>query len=169
MSQNKTISTSLLIVAAALVAVAYNNCGQQAFRSSGYSDSIVVKLDENQRFALAQLPDEQREMICHANSLICTERNYAPGLPPSESIAHSCINRGAEEICIMKKTINYDSSVALQACADCTPADAQPGGRYNYVEAYCESQNMNSFLGKELRIYEADVQSAVDGFIQECK
>lgn len=152
-----------------MTAFSFNNCGQRSFQGVDSNQGIVVKLDPEQRLALQALPPAERETICHPQALLCTERNYAPGLLPSENIESVCLILDGQEVCFTRKTINYDSSVALQVCADCTRSDGEPGGRYNYVEAYCESPNMNVFLGQELRVYEADLASAVRAYLQECQ
>jgi hypothetical protein len=172
-SQNNTPQKMLRFLLPAFlvgfVALFYNNCGQRAFQATLSPENIVIKLDEQQKASFAQLSVEQQNLICSPEALVCTERNYAPGLAPSEAMTQHCFSSAAGETCVVVKRINYDSTVAISACTDCTPEDAQPGGRYNFQEAYCESYNMNQFLGKVLRHYSNNVENAVSGFIQECQ
>lgn len=111
----------------------FQNCSEQGMPKEngvGFRDGVEYAVGT-----------KNKAVACEAQAAYkCRVYRYAPHFNDGESRYQSCLideDFGAE-ICAEVEEITYDSSKALQLCADCRGEDGRPGGKFHYAEIRCQ-------------------------------
>jgi hypothetical protein len=158
---------AFLLVTIVLVVMlfTFQNCGSESkiHKTSKKHSSRLTFSEVSQRFA------EVPESPCWKTSDIqCLKRVFSPSEEYHQIQATECLN-GTEE-CLEFPTHFYNTMAAYELCgADCSEADIEPGGQFNYVEYFCYNQVSKSDSGEfEFEIYASEFETAVSRVIEEC-
>ena len=142
----------------------FQNCSEQGLPSEG-----AAGFREGLNYSVAV---SGKAKPCFApESFKCRVYRYSPSMDDGQSSHQTCLTdeESGQEICAQVEELTYDSSRALQLCADCRGEDGRPGGKFHYAEIKCHHVSDSSAPFVVIQDANTSVEGSLYEAIKRCR
>lgn len=142
------------------VAVAYNNCGQQAFQT----DMAFVPVQKMQDDLMVAYQGRLEPSIClDARKYTCTHKIFSQDVEDShQSFDFPCVTAGQVEFCVKGEQFLYNTAAAAKLCGE------NCAEKYEYEEFVCYYKLPNLNGAFPIQSTSHSLQNAIEETFAAC-